>query len=291
MPPRSTGVSLALVASDLAFWSDASDVGWGAHLVEEVALGLWSPEEVDLSINARELLAVERGILSFQALLVNSTVSIFVDNATAVAYLSKQGGTRSSTLNAIAQCILRWAEPLHIVLAPQFIMGRHNVLADSVGPQSNHGLRMDAQDGRLSGSAATMAGDGGPVCHLVQSPLFTLFHSLPRSGCTGDGRAHPELGRASDLRLPSLGDDPSSSQEATCLLGSSHDAGASILASTAMVPGSSGAVSGRPVSLPLCHDLLRQPHFHWYHLGICRLSLHAWRLSSDSPGLRASPLV
>ena len=43
-----------------------------------------------------------------------------------------------------------------------------------------------------------------------------------------------------------------------------------------------------PVALPLCHDLLRQPHFHRHHLRIHRLSLRAWRLSSDSPGLRAS---
>ena len=116
-------MSLALVAPDLAFWSDASDVGWGAHLVEEVASGLWSPEEVDLSINTRELLAVERGLLSFQALLVSSTVPIFVDKATAVAYFRKQGGTRSLTLNAIAQRILRWAEPLCIVLAPHSSWG------------------------------------------------------------------------------------------------------------------------------------------------------------------------
>ena len=102
---------------------------------------------------------------------------------------------------------------------------------------------MDAQDESLSGSVATMASDGGPVCHLVQSPLFTLFHSLPISGCAGDGRAPPGLGRASGLRLPSLGDDPSSSQEAPCLLGSSYDAGGSVLASTTMVPRSSATLS------------------------------------------------
>ena len=43
-----------------------------------------------------------------------------------------------------------------------------------------------------------------------------------------------------------------------------------------------------PVQLPLSPDLLRQPHFHCRHLGIHRLSLHAWRQSSDSPRLKAS---
>ena len=60
-PHLEAELSLSLVSPDLSFWSDASDVGWGAHLAEEVALGLWSPKEVDLSINARQLLAVERG--------------------------------------------------------------------------------------------------------------------------------------------------------------------------------------------------------------------------------------
>ena len=40
------------------------------------------------------------------------------------------------------------------------------------------------------------------------------------------------------------------------------------------------AVDG-PVALPLDKDLLSQPHFHRQHLGLSRLALHAWRLSSD----------
>ena len=75
---------------------------------------------------------MERGLLHFQSLLLDSTVSVFVDNSTAVAYLRKQGVTRSAALNSITQRILRWAKPLRIVIAPQFIMGRHNVLADSL---------------------------------------------------------------------------------------------------------------------------------------------------------------
>ena len=89
-------------------------------------------EESTLSINARELLAVERRILHFQSLISNSTISIFTDNSTAVAYLRKSGGTRSPALSTIAQRILRWAESHNIVLAPQFIMGQNNVLADAL---------------------------------------------------------------------------------------------------------------------------------------------------------------
>ena len=68
------GISLAQVSPDLDFWSDTSDLGWGAHLADKVASGLWSPEELNLFINARKLLAVERGLLQFSHLLARSIV-------------------------------------------------------------------------------------------------------------------------------------------------------------------------------------------------------------------------
>ena len=92
------GISLTQVHPHLDFWSDASDMGWGAHLLGNAAYVLWSPEEAILSINARELLAVEKGFLQFEHLLSNSTVALFSDNSTALAYLHKLGGTRLTIL-------------------------------------------------------------------------------------------------------------------------------------------------------------------------------------------------
>ena len=126
------GVSLEQVSPLLDLWSDASDVGWKAHLDKEVASGLWAPEELDISINVRELLAIERALLWFAPQICGSSVAIFADNATAVAYLRNQGETHSLLLNSIAQRILRWAESLPVLLSPQLIMGRHNVLTDSL---------------------------------------------------------------------------------------------------------------------------------------------------------------
>ena len=132
LPRLSQGVSLCQVSPDLDFWSDASDVGWGVHLGPLVASGLWDESESHLPINARELFAIRRGLLHFQSSLLGKTVAVFCDNVTAVAYLRKAGGTRSPFLNSIAQEILRWSESLAIRLAPQFIPGSHNVLADSL---------------------------------------------------------------------------------------------------------------------------------------------------------------
>ena len=89
------------------FWSDASDVGWGAHMSAEAVSGLWSPTEKALSINLRELRAIRLGLLHFREQIEGCTVAVFCDSATAVAYLKKQGGTVVPLLNQETQQILR----------------------------------------------------------------------------------------------------------------------------------------------------------------------------------------
>ena len=59
-------------------------------------------------------------------------MAVFSDNTTALAYLKKQRGTRSATLNTVAQSVLRFCEDFHIQRLPQFIPGKMNVLADSL---------------------------------------------------------------------------------------------------------------------------------------------------------------
>ena len=105
-------------------------------------------------------------------------MTVFVDNTTAVAYLRKQGGTRSPVLNSIAQRILHWAESLQIILAPPFIMGKNIVLADSLSrPNQVQGSEW-TEVGSVSGPSQEVAGDDRPGCNLVTSLLFTLFFAL-----------------------------------------------------------------------------------------------------------------
>ena len=137
-------MSLCQVSPDLHFWSD---VGWGAHLDRQIASGLWDSRQAVLSINARELLAIKLGLHQFQSSLQGRTVAVFCDNTTAVAYLRKEGGTRSPLLNTLAQAILRWSESLSIRLAPQFLPGSNNVLANALSrphqlPPSEWSLNM-----------------------------------------------------------------------------------------------------------------------------------------------------
>ena len=87
------GVSVSLPVPDVSFFSDASDVGWGALIGKHRALGLWSPHQRTLSINLKGLLAVQYGLKALEHLLVDLSVALFCDNTTTVAYLRRSGGT------------------------------------------------------------------------------------------------------------------------------------------------------------------------------------------------------
>ena len=117
---------------ELGFEAPDLNLGWGATVADQFASGVWLESEVSLSINHSKLLAVERGLRTLCPCLEGRVVAVFCDNTTAVAYMRRQGRTLSPTLNAVAQCILRWAEQLNIILMPQFVPGTNNVVADAL---------------------------------------------------------------------------------------------------------------------------------------------------------------
>ena len=78
------GVSVSLPVLDVSFFSDASDLGWGALIGEHRASGLWSLHQKTLSIILRELLAVQYSLKALEHLLVDLSVALFCDNTTTV---------------------------------------------------------------------------------------------------------------------------------------------------------------------------------------------------------------
>ena len=274
----------------LDLWSDASDVGWGAHLGEEVTSGLWSCEELALSINTRELLAVERARLFFAPHISNCTVAVFADNSTAVAYLPNQGGTRSQLLNSISQRILRWAESLPVVLALQFIMGRNNFIADSL-----------TRPNQILGSEWTLKAEVFQDLRKRWPVSIDLFATSLNQCCPYFSPFHDPDALGTDALLQNW----NGWQAYAFLLWSLIPAVLKKLRSSSGVltiiapywpqrcwfPDLLESVVDGPVALLLSHDLLRQPHFHRHHLGVSGLSLHAWRLSSDLPDLGVSASI
>ena len=278
---RARNLSRASV-SQLDLWSDASDVGWGAHLGDQVVSGHWSPEECLSSINHRELLAMFYALQHFLPLVRGTSVAVFADNTTVLAYLKNQGGTRSAVLNQTAQDLLWWAELHSVTLLPQFIMGRNNVLADVL-----------SRPNQILGSEWTLklsvfqqlrkrwpvAIDLFAISHNHRCiPYFSPFHD-PNSIGT-DAILQPWDGwQAYAFSLYAL--IPAILKK----LRSSSGVLLTIIApcwpQRPWFPELLELVVDGPVALPLDKDLLSQPHIHRQHLGLSRLALHAWRLSSD----------
>ena len=117
-------VSLVSPQPDLLFWSDASDQGWGAALLDQFVLGRWLVVERSYSIHLREFRAFRLGLLHFGRHLLGRSIGVFNINTTALSYTHKQRGTFSPALTHKAQLLLRWAVAIGISLVLQFIM-RH----------------------------------------------------------------------------------------------------------------------------------------------------------------------
>ena len=289
LPCLSLGVSFCQVSPDLHFWLDASDVGWSAHLDRQIASGLWDTHQAALSINARELLAVQLGLHRFQSSLQGRTVAVFCGNTTAVVYLHKEGGTRSPLLNTLAQEILRWTESLSIRLALQFLPGSNTVLADALSRPHQLPHSVITKPDRISIFEKTLAGPSRFICHLRQSSLFDLLLTIPGSNVSRHGRVSPVLGRSSGLRVSSGGHHSACSREAQGLHGDGAHTSSSTLGPAPLVLRPAPAFAGSSSGPAGRQDILRLPWSHHLYPDLLRLRLHAWRLSSDLPEPLASP--
>ena len=104
---------------------------------------------------------------------------------------------------------------------------------------------MDSEVGSFLGVEQQAAGDDRSFCHLVGSPLFTLFFALPRSVSDRYGHTSSELGRVSGVCLSTLVDDTAGSEEALIILWGPHDSSCSLLAPETLVSGPSGISGGQ----------------------------------------------
>ncbi|PIK42186.1 putative TBC1 domain family member 2A [Apostichopus japonicus] len=75
--------------------TDASLSGWGAVWGTHTVAGEWAEPERGLHINILETEAVLRAVRHWATHLTGHTVTVRSDNTTTVAYINRQGGTRS----------------------------------------------------------------------------------------------------------------------------------------------------------------------------------------------------
>ena len=109
-----------------------------------------------------------------------------------------------------------------------------------VSPQPSVGFRMDTQDRGFPRAPEEVAGVHRPFCHLTQSPILSIFFSVPRSK-----RSAPELGWVAGVCLATLVAHFGCFQEAPVVLWGPADHRSSLLASEAVVSGPSGSGCGR----------------------------------------------
>ena len=141
-------------------------------------------------------------IRGFLHLLRGCSVSLFTDNTMALSYLRKEGGTRSSTLNAVAQAILRLCEDNGVRLLPQFVTGRLNVLADSL----SRGSQVLGSEWILClpGAVSLLASHSRPLRHVTQPPAPDLLFSDGRLPSDGNRRDAPVLGSSPGVRVSAV---------------------------------------------------------------------------------------
>jgi hypothetical protein len=109
---------------------DASDSGWGVASPIMQTSGFWNHEDRLDSINVRELKTILYALKLHKNDYANKTIEIFTDNITALKYVTKQGGTSSPILQALALEIQELLLKFNITIQCAHIAGIKNVVAD-----------------------------------------------------------------------------------------------------------------------------------------------------------------
>jgi hypothetical protein len=109
-------------------YTDASVVGWGAHIWESLISNVWTMEEQELHINVLELEVVRLALFHSQKEISRKSVLIATNNMRVVAYTNRQGGPGPPTCASwLSRCC---SGPRQISLTARHILGKLNVIAD-----------------------------------------------------------------------------------------------------------------------------------------------------------------
>lgn len=110
--------------------TDASDIGWGAHLDQMTLAGTWNRKQKSWHSNKKEMFAVLSALRAQGRTLENSHVLLQTDNRTLIAYIRKEGGTKSIGLLNLTFGLLAIVDQWNITLSAQYLPGRFNTIAD-----------------------------------------------------------------------------------------------------------------------------------------------------------------
>ena len=126
------GVPLKVPQPTREIFTDASCHGYGAIMDKQTMSGVWTRKYREKHINALELEATRRALLTFAEDVVNSTIRIHSDNRATVACLRRQGSLKSKVLNNLTAKLVTWAAHHNVTIIPTHIQGYRNVEADAL---------------------------------------------------------------------------------------------------------------------------------------------------------------
>ena len=214
-----TGVPLEAPIPDAPLYTDASNQGWGGSLDGGQASGLWSMGERQVSINHRELLAVERSLSVVRDQVRGIRVALFLDNTAAIAYLKKVSDPQF-------YCSVH-LEGLR-VLGGGATPSVHCGFSDRPGGhaesgQPSPGVEMDSVHGGVPGGSEAVVCLDRSYCDRPEPPAACVLLSRPGPHVSGDGRDAPVLGRPGGLCLSPFRHDPPGPAQAEAELEHLHD--------------------------------------------------------------------
>ena len=226
-------------------FTDASNAGWGAHSGQNSTGGLWSLSEKHLHINLLEMKAVLLALQFFKTDCRNNQVLITSDNTSVVAYINKQGGTKSAELCALMWRILTWCHLNNVTLRARHVTGLTQ--CDSGRPLKEEPdpinrvvpFSIDFQTNfQTLGESPS-----GPVSN--QPEQKTSYICISDSGSSGMGSRCPQhsMGKPGCLRVPSHRPAVQGCTK-TSITNMQHNSDSPRLADKTMVLGPGGDVSG-----------------------------------------------
>lgn len=282
------GMPLGQFQPDLSLYTDASMASWGAHAPGFQASGYWSSQEDKLSINALELLAVVRAFQHLPEWWRNKSVLIATDNSTAVAYINKQGGTRSPACLQVTYQLYQLVQDLGMTVRARHIPGHLNCLADLLSRRDQIVRTEWTLDAKVAQRIFSLW--GRPHLDLMATQLTTRLplYVSPSPDPEAFGVDAMSLSWESmDAYVfppwPLIQKVLSKAELHQCVL-------------TAILPRWPNSpwfptllhlLIDHPRRLPFSHDVITMPHNGLRHPAIRSLDLHACRLSSNPVWIKA----